>query len=211
MSLRKQIRERGYSSLRSFEDKYIGWLNHVKVFIKPTNREEIEALTELQNIPGVPNMMDHFPIIHSIYTFVVVTQYIKGKTLEQITNKNTLRLSEKMSITDALLEIVDNIHREGWVHGDINLQNVIIDSNLEVFLLDYATTFKPEEEYPKKGFLYPPPESLMLKRNKYIIDPHYRVNKEYDLWTLGLVLFVLGLARFRDNIKKCYQKATFCS
>lgn len=60
----KQIQKQEYSSLRSFEDKYIELKDGLKVFLKATNKEEINALKELQNILGVPELIDYFPITH---------------------------------------------------------------------------------------------------------------------------------------------------
>lgn len=187
----QELFRKGYYNIHPInENRYIGLSNKgIKVYIKPTNNIEARALKELSNIPGIPQLLD--TIISSIGTIIVV-EYIEGNVIEDVIENNMLTFREKLNIAKQLLDIVLQIHQEGWVHGDINFTNIILDKDNKPYLIDFETSFKPEEGLPRIGVLYPPPESLIIDRNGYYrIDPSYRPDLKYDYWNLGLILFIL--------------------
>lgn len=193
-----ELIDRGYTideQLRAYKDRYIAIFAGIKVYVKPTDDSEVIALMELKGTTGVPRLVDSF--VSPTVGPVVAVQYVpSGKGIGDVIDEGHLSFSEKVDIANQLLDIVLRIHKRGWVHGDINFDNVLLDTRLNVFLIDYEASFKPAEGLPDNGVLYPPPESLVVRRGGYISQsPTYRPDIKYDYWTLGLILFML----FRSN------------
>ncbi len=140
------------------------------------------VLLELSNIIGIPKLIETF--IHDKNRFII-SEYIIGEELESLL-ENNLSIDVKTNLFNQIIDIIKNIHNRDWIHADIHTNNIIITSDLKVYIVDFGSSVRPNTNiFP----LFPPPESLILnnKNNKYMIDSEYKSNVKTDYWSLGIL------------------------
>lgn len=183
--------QRGYRDISQLEDdRFTAKLDNGAVFIKVENvySNETQALLELSNIEGVSCLVDTFDLGDNR---VIVTKIVKGVELEEYLHSVRKRtLQANRAIAFQLINLVKEIHRCGWIHGDIHTSNIIVDDDLNVTLIDFGASMRVNASNCDLVPLYPPPESLLISSNqKVTIDSAYCMDEKYDYWALGLVLF----------------------
>jgi serine/threonine protein kinase len=155
----------------------------VIIKIVDLNSQEDIALTELRPVP-------HISKIYTVFTVnnkkCIVIYYTEGNELDEYLEHHHHDYQIEMTILDQLIKIIIQVHQRQWIHGDIHTRNIIVDSALNVTLIDFGTATKIGT-FSKMVPLYPPPESLILSGDQYIIDPNYNIDIKYDYWALGLV------------------------
>lgn len=69
-----------------------------------------------------------------------VLEYIEGKVFEDFVRKDRHEFTkdEIYKVCSQLLEIIEELHKNGVVHRDIRLPNVIIKPNKELALIDFG-------------------------------------------------------------------------
>ncbi|MBW4841286.1 MAG: protein kinase family protein [Paenibacillaceae bacterium] len=104
-------------------------------YAKQLLAQEARILKTLHH-PRIPGYRDQFEEGRNSY---LVMSYIKGDTLEDLIFGQGRRYDEAESvrITLQLLERVDYIHRQGFVHLDLRIPNVIFQEE-ELYLIDFG-------------------------------------------------------------------------
>ncbi|WP_144557840.1 class III lanthionine synthetase LanKC [Shouchella miscanthi] len=106
---------------------------------------ELDALTTLNQVPGVVNVLDHFQAWEHYF---IVEEYIEGSDLRSWLVRNypfagsvdlNVYGEEIVSIMTNLYHIIDDMHQKGIAMGDIQPANVILTSSGEVKLIDFET------------------------------------------------------------------------
>ena len=92
----------------------------------------------------------HLPHIYEIYPqnegTEVILDYISGDSLDGLVNRfGGLGKEQAIDYFQQLLQILQDIHREGIVHRDINPNNIIISTDGVLKLLDFGIARKPKE------------------------------------------------------------------
>lgn len=97
--------------------------------------QEARILKALHH-PRIPSYRDQFEEGRNSY---LVMSYIRGDTLEDLIFGQGRRYDEAESvrITLQLLELVDYIHRQGFVHLDLRIPNVVFQEE-ELYLIDFG-------------------------------------------------------------------------
>ena len=103
-----------------------------------------------------------------------------------------------------ILEAVQEIHQNGIFHLDIKLQNVLLDKNYEPKLSDFGLAEISDkcDENGKLNFFVGTP---------YYCSPQIQEREPYDgtkadIYSLGILLFVLALGKFPYNDEKEFKK-----
>ena len=198
-----KLRNKGYFNISKLEDnKYIAMKNDIKVLIKIVDEDsnETEALLALNDINHISRLIETLKFDKQQ---IIVIEFIKGVELDKyLENDQTRSLQDNLHITNSLIKIIEDIHNHKWIHGDIHTNNIIIDDDLNITIIDFGTASKVTEKHNKFVPLYPPPESLLLDNDIYIINPNYNMNYKCDYWALGLVLhriFITGFIPSASN------------
>ena len=129
----------------------------IKVFLKheyndedrQLHKKEVEIIESLQNKLFLINNFNIAPIIKLIDDYklgIIFRQYIKYNLSERIYLMPNLSYIEKVWITFQLLVAVNNLSSLNLVHGDLKPGNILLTSNLSVYLSDFATY--------KKAYIY---------------------------------------------------------
>ncbi len=109
--------------------------NPIKVCVEKI-KEEYEALKELKAVPEVPTC---FYSIEKESLVGIVMEYLDGITLGKYVKQNISK-QEKISILIKLLEALKRIHTFGYIHRDINPNNILIGEGGNVRIIDFGTT-----------------------------------------------------------------------
>ncbi|TFF99971.1 MAG: Kae1-associated serine/threonine protein kinase [Promethearchaeota archaeon] len=78
------------------------------------------------------------PQIYEIDTLnsTIIMGYIQGQKLKDIIKK--LNQNEKERIFETVGRYIAKLHQNGQIHGDITTSNIILTSNMQVFLIDFG-------------------------------------------------------------------------
>ena len=153
-------------------------------------------ILQILNHPNIIKYIDSFQ--HNDEYFII-TEYINKGTLWELVSLNKNGLQEYMvrNIFISLLEGVKYIHNYGYIHRDLKLENIMIDSNNNIKIIDFGlcdTFHNCKNNYSKVGSIpYIAPE----------MHNGYGGGYECDIWSLGIILFELlfGYSPFKgDNV-----------
>ncbi|WP_430023402.1 serine/threonine protein kinase [Paenibacillus sp. MABNR03] len=93
----------------------------------------------------VMNRMNHPAIPKLLHAFkykgrsCIVTEYIRGETLEQCIFEQGLKYTEQecLALAIQLLAPLVHVHEQGYIHGDVRIPNVILREG-QIHLIDFG-------------------------------------------------------------------------
>lgn len=142
--------------------------------------EETRAMWNLRHY-GIPSVRDLLRLENG--SLALVMSYIPGLTLGEIVKKHGALDPEHVAwITERILNILEYIHYNGIVHGDLKPQNIMVqgESHL-VSVVDFGlSSIRPTAKSKNKGYseFYSPPEQIS---NMPLIP-------ESDFYSLGMAM-----------------------
>ena len=189
----------------------------IKVFLKheyndedrQMHKKEVEIIESLQNKLFLTNNFNISPIIKLIDDYklgIIFRQYIKYNLSERIYLMPNLSYIEKVWITFQLLEAVNNLSSLNLVHGDLKPGNILLTSNLSVYLSDFATYKKAyiyiddiasytyyygSNNSADKGGCYLAPERLIERGEKRDDNK----SEPMDVFSLGVIIAELFIEK----------------
>ncbi|MFO0552270.1 MAG: serine/threonine-protein kinase [Polyangiaceae bacterium] len=125
-----------------------------------------------------------------------VLELCQGDTLEQkLRDCTVLPWREALALVDKLLEVLDGVHRAGFIHRDIKPSNVVVNGDGRVTLLDFGIAISQSErlmsdlETPaprgKAIALYGTPEYMAPEQAARPSE----VDERADIYSIGAVLY----------------------
>lgn len=121
------------------------WLN-IRVAIKVPHKQSLE-LFKLLKEPRLQAALDHPNIVRMISAekenrvFFMVMEYVKGKTLEKIIEKEKiLDLNRSIDYMSQICYGVEHAHKNKIVHRDLRPSNVIISEDGTAKITDFGTS-----------------------------------------------------------------------
>lgn len=99
-----------------------------------------------------------------------------------------------------ILNSLNVCHKNGFIHKDIKLENILVDSNFDVKLIDFGFSHRISEgelnEYLGTKPYSAPEELEIISHNSNQCTNHYTYNGiKTDIFSLGILLFALILGR----------------
>ena len=190
----------------------------VKCFLKHDYKEddrkmhkkEVVKIIEVQNIILSSKNYNIVPILSIEDDFrlgMIFRQYIKYTLLERMYLLPYLTYIEKVWITFQLLVALNHINELKLVHGNLTPENILITSNLSVFISDLAT-YKPayipmeitnytyyfgSNNSADMSGCYLAPERLVTKEE--IQNKENVKNIKMDIFSLGVIIAELFLEK----------------
>ncbi|KAG1347110.1 mitogen-activated protein kinase kinase kinase 18-like [Cocos nucifera] len=157
-------------------------------------QHEEAILTRLQHCPHLIRCFGHdlacFDAKEQSYNLFL--EYASGGTLSDVVRRAGGSLPETTvrRFTRSLLEGLRSIHAEGYVHCDIKLQNILVQSDGDVRIADFGLAKKTGDKLddcPRlRGTpIYMSPESVA--RNEY--------EAPADIWSLGCAVVEMASGR----------------
>jgi serine/threonine-protein kinase len=96
--------------------------------------QEARAASALRH----PNIVTVHDVLQEESGDVVVMEYVRGKTLDEIILKRGLRLGQALTYAIPVAGALTAAHRAGIVHRDLKPANVMVDDSGCVKLLDFG-------------------------------------------------------------------------
>ena len=129
--------------------------------------DEIRFLKKVQH-PNIIRMKEYFEDDKYIY---IVLEYIKNTRLD---NYNEYIIAE-------IINTLEYIHSHGYIHGDLNINNILIDENNHIKIIDFGLSRLENEKESKilGDIQFCSPESIKYRE----------ITKKSDLWSLGIILY----------------------
>lgn len=117
--------------------------------------------------------------------FIIILEYCEGCSLFEYMFNNTISEAFLREILFKISLAIDYLHENGFSHGDIKPENILLDSNLNPKLIDFGFAKRCEiSNETRKCYTleYASPE--LLRKGSY--DP-----KCSDIWSLGVTFYVI--------------------
>lgn len=154
-----------------------------------------------------PNIMSIYDLISEDARFLMVIEYVEGKTLDSYISDSGGKLSiqEVLRISAELCDALQYAHARGILHRDIKPENIMIDRNGVPKLMDFGLA----KSFDSPGLTH---AGTIVGTPAYL-SPESALGKEADarsdLYSLGCVIYqmVTGVPPFRsdDTLKLIYS------
>lgn len=175
------------SDIHLIEDE----ISHKKIIVKKYENDEIyNTIFDRYNknlLYKDINEFAIFPIFFDKEKRETYLNFIEGHDLYYHVINYDLELEDVKVIFIKILLILNCFHKKGIIHGDIKLENIIIDYDDNIYIIDWDHISQMDEN--KKVDLnsgtpsYCPPEMLIRKETK--------IGYAIDVWSCGVVLYNL--------------------
>ncbi|XP_053576677.1 NUAK family SNF1-like kinase 1 [Bombina bombina] len=181
-----------YGKVKRAMDKGTGKLVAVKSIQKDKITDELDKV-HLQREIEITALLKHEHIIQVFEVFesrgkiIIVMEYAsKGELYDFINDKHQIPESEARRFFRQIVSAVHYCHKNGIVHRDIKLENILLDDNLNVKLADFGLSNLFHKGQVLETYcgspLYASPEIVKGL-------PYY--GPEVDCWALGVLLYAL--------------------
>ncbi|MEW5300638.1 MAG: hypothetical protein WDW36_003553 [Sanguina aurantia] len=196
----------GFAVVKKGRDKASGEPVAIKVVDKSryaagdnSLEREIQVLVKVDH----PNCIKLFDVYITPRKVYIVTELVSGgELLDRVTEKGNYTEKDASSIIQQILEGVAYLHKQGIVHRDLKLENMVMtderdDSPVKIADFGLSKFFSPETVL-----------STMCGSPQYVAPEVLGVGdglKEYspavDMWSVGVILFILlsGYSPFDDD------------
>ena len=139
--------------------------------------------------------------------------FIEGLNLSQLLlNDHLLKfnfpksnINLYLNLTSQIIDMIDNLHKERFIYRDLKLNNIIIDKNLNLYLVDFGFVKNLPKDSNKTSTICGTPHmkapEILLTKNKKINEYNgYAV----DIYSIGIILYEIyyGKAPFGYSFNK---------
>lgn len=118
---------------------------------------------------------------------ILVMPFIDGPTLRELINRGPLPPEEAVRIMIEVFSVLDQAHQQKVLHRDVKPENILLNSDGDVFLTDFGLVlFEDDEQIGREGEVagtlgYQPPDALL--GDAHVLDGRV------DVWAGGMVLY----------------------
>lgn len=120
---------------------------------------------------------------------VVMEYCMYGDLLSFITDRNVLPPTLCRHMFYQIVLAVGHLHQRNFVHRDLKLENIFVNSNYDIKLGDFGLT--KEAMNKKTNLLSTVCGTLYYTAPEIILNQKYD-GKKTDIWSLGIILYCLG-------------------
>lgn len=159
------------------------WLPHPKSSDSRVNTEqylkEVRKVAKLKH-ESIVTIFDAKVVDGNIH--ICVMEYIDAKPLSSWKDINiNSNINVRLSVCKKILETVTFFHEQGILHGDFHDNNVLIDSENNVYVIDFGTSRPDKISYTslrESYMVYDLINSIL----KDVLDPNFFHFKKYQLY-----------------------------
>jgi len=169
------------------------WLD-IKVAIKVPHKQSQE-LFKLLKEPRLQAALNHPNIVRMITaekedkTFFMVMEYVRGKTMEKILQKEkVLDVEQAIDYTKQLCAGVDHAHKNKIIHRDLRPSNIMISEEGTVKITDFGTSAWLQNV---------PYASTRIGSPPYMAPEQFQGKATFssDVYSIGCILYEMIIGR----------------
>ncbi len=159
------------------------------------NNLELEILKKLSH----PHIMEVYEAYEDKNHFYIIAELCQGSELyEMILKKKTFHESDAAVIMQKLLSAINYCHQNQIVHRDIRPENIIVDTKLDIKLIEWGTA----RRFERSKLM-----SVVKNIGPYYLSPEVIsgvYDEKCDIWSLGVILYILlcGYPPFNGSTKE---------
>ncbi|XP_076132945.1 NUAK family SNF1-like kinase 1 [Alosa pseudoharengus] len=151
------------------------------------DRVHIQREIEIVSLLTHPNIIRMHEVFECREKIVMVMEYASGGELyDYIQQRQRLSEIEARNFFRQITSAVHYCHKNGVVHRDLKLENILLDQNLNVKLVDFGLSNHYERGRMLDTFCGSP-----LYASPEIINGLPYQGPEVDCWALGVLLYAL--------------------
>ena len=170
----------------------------------PTDYQLVKKEISILKIVKHKNIVRLFEILETPRHIFIVMEYCEGgDIMSYILNRKRLTELESLKFFHQLINALYYLHSQNITHRDIKIDNLLLDSNLDLKLIDFglSTKYKDNEllDQPCGTIVYAAPEVLSYRQYHGMLA---------DVWSCGIVLYgmLTGFLPFGDSDDEINKK-----
>eukprot|EP01112_Ceratiomyxa_fruticulosa_P023092 TRINITY_DN8695_c0_g1_i1.p1 TRINITY_DN8695_c0_g1~~TRINITY_DN8695_c0_g1_i1.p1 ORF type:complete len:392 (+),score=50.09 TRINITY_DN8695_c0_g1_i1:1181-2356(+) len=140
---------------------------HNKSALKIAGKEEVERSAAVPKHPGIIEMYDFHPCVHSGYWSVFTMEHALYSLNHWITNDLIVKTPEKKKeFVRSMFQTMEDLHKAGFVAGDCSSNNYVIveeEGQLRIKMIDFEIT---QQCVPNLGH-------VVMRTSEVFYTPHY--------------------------------------
>ncbi|XP_020858784.1 NUAK family SNF1-like kinase 2 [Phascolarctos cinereus] len=166
------------------------------VAIKSIRKDKIKAEQDLLHIRREIEIMSslnhpHIITIHEVFEnsnkIVIVMEYAsRGDLYDYISERQRLSEQEARHFFRQIVSAVYYCHKNGIVHRDLKLENILLDANDNIKIADFGLSNLYHQDKLLQTFCGSP-----LYASPEIVNGKPYMGPEVDSWSLGVLLYIL--------------------
>lgn len=160
------------------------------------------ALGKILYHPFICRLYEMYPMSNHYY---MLFEYVQGgQMLDYIVSHGSLKEAQARKFCRGIASALDYCHSNNIVHRDLKIENIMINTQGEIKIIDFGLSNLFDRENLLKTYC----GSLYFAAPE-LLSAHPYVGPEVDIWSFGVVLYVLvcGKVPFDDkSVNNLHEK-----